>query len=202
VRRAAWCLVLLAACGEPTVPTRADIYTFNSGSDVFHWPADRLPVRFYAQPVGNLAFLVQRGIDIWAGEFLYGEFTGTLVGDSTAADVLVEADSAPNVPPDQGPWVYACGGVTTLPPTDSTSHLTGPLHVHLTVLAGYPVAQVAACLRRTAIHELGHSLGLLQHSTDTTDIMYGPPEVALPSERDHRTVEVLYHTPATILPAP
>jgi predicted Zn-dependent protease len=206
VRRALpwWCVALLAACGDPTVPSRADSYAFDAGGDVFHWPANRLPVRVYAQPVGNLGFLVQRAIDVWASGFLYGEFTGALAGDSTKADVVVEADSAPDVPPDQGRWVAACGGVTTFPPRDASNRLTGAPHVRLSVLTGYTAAQVAACLRRTAIHELGHALGILQEApaADTLEIMHSPPQVALPSDRDRRTMEVLYHTPATILPPP
>src|SRR2546422_5534933 len=48
----------------------------------------------------------------------------------------VEADSVPDVAPDPGPWVYACSGVTQYPPVDANNRLTGPPHVHLTVLVG------------------------------------------------------------------
>jgi predicted Zn-dependent protease len=50
------------------------------------------------------------------------------------------------------------------------------------------------------MHELGHALGLLQHSPDTTDLMHSSPRVRAPSDR--RSVEVLYHTEPTIAPKP
>lgn len=212
----ALCAVALAAlaCREPTSPSRAGIYQFSSGGDVFRWPVDRLPVRFYAQPKGNLRFLTQRAIDAWAGLFLYGEFTGEMVGDSSAADVIVHADSAPDVPPDQGPPVYACEGNVHSPGSPpgtvtwdaSTKAIDGPLHLDVRILGAYSTEQVAACLRRTMIHEVGHALGLFQHSPNAEDIMYASansgPLVVLPSERDRRTVEVLYHTQATVFPPP
>jgi predicted Zn-dependent protease len=50
------------------------------------------------------------------------------------------------------------------------------------------------------IHEFGRALGLLQNSPSPLDIMYITPTVAFPSSRDRRTVEVLYHTTATVVP--
>jgi predicted Zn-dependent protease len=189
-------------CSEPTSPSRTGTYGFDVGGDIFHWPTERLPVRYYAQPTGNLRVLVQHAIDSWASVFLYGEFTGTIVPDSTRADVIVAADSAPDVPPDLGAPVYACTGATSVPAVGANNHYSGPFHIQLTVLSGYTAAQAAACLRRTAIHEVGHSLGLFQHSPDLGDIMHGPPQVAQPSDQDRRTVEVLYHTLPTVLPPP
>ena len=194
-------------CSEPASPSRAGTYGFAAGADVFHWPSDRLPVRFYAQPTGNLRGLVQHAIDSWASVFLYGELTGTIVPDSTRADVIVEADSVPDVPPDPGAAVYACNEVTSVPPIDASNRFTESFHVRLAVLPGFTPAQVAACLRRTTIHEIGHALGLFQHSPDPGDIMWGPSggrplAVEGPSDQDRRTVEVLYHTPATVLPPP
>lgn len=201
--------VITLACSEPTPPSRAGTYGFAIGQDVFHWPPER-PVRFYAQPASNLRFLVQRAIEAWAALFLYGEFEGTLVADSTGADVIVVwTDSVPpDVPPDPRPPFPACTGVTSLPAIDADSRFTGPLHIQLSVQSGFTEAQVQACMRRTAIHEVGHALGLFQHpdpgvvpcGEPTGSIMCAPPAVYVPSEQDRRTVEVLYHTPATVFP--
>jgi len=61
-------------------------------------------------------------------------------------------------------------------------------------------------MRRVAIHELGHSLGLGfpsgRHSAFDEDIMYSPPIVDYPSRFDRRSVEVLYHSQPTVQPPP
>jgi predicted Zn-dependent protease len=57
-------------------------------------------------------------------------------------------------------------------------------------------------MRRVAIHEMGHSLGLLRHSGFDEDIMFGSPLVDYPSRFDRRSVEVLYHSQPTVQPPP
>ena len=49
-----------------------------------------------------------------------------------------------------------------------------------------------ACLALTTAHELGHALGIWQHSDSTTDLMFADPLVSQPSDRDLQTVELLY----------
>jgi predicted Zn-dependent protease len=48
------------------------------------------------------------------------------------------------------------------------------------------------------IHELGHVLGILNHSSNPLDIMFSNPTVATPSERDRNTVQVMYHWPMNV----
>jgi len=212
MRRVGWGVLgfaLVAAC-EPTAPTRTCTGCTYAFADtippdttlVFHWPAVRLPVRYWADPRGAMPVLVAGGIAAWEGQFLYGEFTGVRVVDSTRADVIVrwEATPPPDVPPDPGAAVDACAGQTTNPAVVFRDSSASVLHVTLGVKPGFTVAQVAACLRRIAIHELGHSLGLLRHSPSPFDMMNAVPLVAFPSATDRRTVEVLYHTPATVSP--
>jgi hypothetical protein len=199
-------LAFVAACTDPFVPRRLPIYGFaDAFGDVFHWQPDRLPVRYFADPRGNLTALVTDAVRAWERQFLYNEFRGVLVEDSTAADVIVVwADSVPPaVDPDPGPPVVACGGVTQ-GILDSTGHaFAEPFRIEISILTGtmFSAAQVQACVSRVVIHELGHSLGVLQEANDTLAIMFATPRVRQPAPIDRRTVQVLYHTPATLAPA-
>jgi len=55
-----------------------------------------------------------------------------------------------------------------------------------------------SCLDLTTAHELGHALGIFQHSPDPGDLMYSDPVVTAPSARDRNTINRAYHTPTTI----
>lgn len=196
--------VALVACTVPDAPDHSGSYSFsNISGDIFHWPANRLPVRFWADPRGNMNALVQNAIDVWQNQFMYGEFTGVIVSDSAHADVqFIWADSVPPATaPDDGPPVKACGGLTQ---NDSVAgnQIYGAFQSSITILmAGATAGQVEACVRRTVIHEMGHSLGILNdNAPDSTDIMYFTPLVPVPSAADRTTMQVLYHTAPTLLP--
>ena len=49
-----------------------------------------------------------------------------------------------------------------------------------------------------AVHEMGHALGLWQHSTNTSDVMYPVALNGIPSKRDRNTVYKLYNTSAHV----
>jgi predicted Zn-dependent protease len=196
-------LLLVLGCSDILVPSRTPRYLSDLAGEVFRWPSDRLPVRYFADTRGNMPDLVRTSLQVWEAQFLYGEFTGTMVGDSAAADVIViwQDSIPPNVPPDTTGALGACDGVTSYV-IDSTGTMTEPIHVQLRVRPGYSAPQVAACMRRVAAHELGHTLGILTHSPATTDLMSGTPATDTPTNRDRNTVQVLYHTTSTIAPPP
>jgi predicted Zn-dependent protease len=207
-RQLAAVLLLVVACSEPTIPARTSTYAFKLGfsDDVFRWPSNRLPVRYYADTRSNMRELVANAVGAWENQLLYGEFTGELVSDSTQADVIITwGDSIPpDVPPDPGAPVFACDGKMTLVFDSAGTALTEPIRTQIRIPTAqvYTPAQVSACLRRVTIHELGHTLGLLQESGNVLDVMYTAVEVTTPSGRDRQTVQVLYHTPPTIAPPP
>lgn len=196
-------VVLALGCGDILTPSRTPRYLADLGGETFHWPSDRLPVRYFADTRGTMPGLVRTSLRDWEAQFLYGEFKGVLVPDSANADVIIAwQDSVPpDVPPDTAGALGACDGVTTYV-IDSTNAITEPLHVVLRVRLGFTPAQVAACMARIAAHELGHTLGILTHSPATTDLMYGTPATATPTNRDRNAVQVLYHTTSTIEPPP
>ncbi|MGH7607021.1 MAG: hypothetical protein ACREME_06745, partial [Gemmatimonadales bacterium] len=180
MRRLVWLACALAGtagCADIATPSRTprnDPSDPVNPGEIFRWPASRIPVRYFVDDRGTLPALVARGLRIWERQFLYGEFRGVIVSDSTAADVIVRwQDSVPpDVPPDTSGAVGACGGVTSYL-IDSTNTITDPLRVLVRPNLGYTLAQVAACLPRVTAHELGHSLGILSHAAGTGELMHG-----------------------------
>jgi hypothetical protein len=209
VRRADLRLVattlLVVGCGAVTVPDRPDPYPFEEQQTgtIFRWPADRLPVRYWVDPAaGVVADYIARGLEAWEAQFLYGEFRAVAVTDSSRADVVVRVlgSTPPDVPLTNDPPVFACGGVTRYDAPDAANRFPGPPVVELAWDVGYSEVDVANCLFRVAVHEVGHTLGILAHSPDEFDLMNANPRVAAPSVRDRATAETLYHTPPTVLP--
>jgi hypothetical protein len=207
-------IALLTACGDGNGPntcydSNAYSYGFALGGDstlVFHWPADRMPVRYYAEPTGALQTNVLASLTTWVNAFHCQEASFQLIADSSRAEVIVR--QVPTLPPLAAGRVVlaadsvgACGGRTD-GSFDSTLTLAGPLRTYLAPLAVGDTAALAACYRMVTTHELGHSLGLFAHSPNAADLMYPTPRRSTPSPDDRYTLQRLYHTTPTIRPAP
>jgi predicted Zn-dependent protease len=207
---AAAALAAAAACGEINAPVRAAGYEWRLLVDqpgdavdtlAFTWEPDRLPVRLYVQDTLDYPARVRRAVAQWESQFLFGEFQAALVSDSSAADVIVRAEEAPP----EGPIISLrldrrareCEGATDIAVDLDTRQVRLPMRVYVTpVLEGDP--QLPRCLDITLAHELGHAMGIFNHSPDAADLMAADPNADGPTAADRATVERAYRAPRTL----
>lgn len=209
-----WPALLLAAgtalaCGDIAEPLRDDLYEWRiivgSGETAdtvhFHWARNELPVRVWVEDVGELPAWMQRAIDTWESVYLYREFQAQLVSDSSTADVIVLGTPAPAKVRLGVTRLHAmapeCFGATDLDVSDDLTQLRLPVRIFISPVEG-DIAGLDRCLGLTTIHELGHALGIFQHSPNPEDIMFADPVVEAPSDRDRGTIEAVYHYPPTL----
>jgi hypothetical protein len=123
---------------------------------------------------------VQQGFDGWSHPDVPVRFL--FVADSAAADVPVT-------------WAAQLGGnrlgVTRADAWNDTI-VRGAITIATTGTDGRPLTD--AEIRRTALHEAGHLMGL-PHASDTTSIMLPLAHVDAPSARDIATLVLLYRMP-------
>jgi len=205
-------LVALAAstlaCSEASAPDRADLYEWRrfEGTDTlsFHWPQASLPVKIWVEDSLDMPARVSEAIAAWRAVFLYGEYDAVLVADSAIADVVVRVGSAP-------PMVAAttmrlrtafpgCEGETQVNNVADPFRIQLPMRIYLDPRYDPETNDLTPCFRVVATHELGHSLGIFQHSDSVDDIMFAQPVAPAPSERDANTAQVLSHWPANMTP--
>lgn len=207
----------LAACDAPTVPARNGVYPFQlqdlAVQRVMHWKLGSV-IRVAAVPggsaAGNISTALDAGIAAWNAVALYGEYEIRRVESPADADVIV-AGTDVTLPVDLSNCLPSGSGLalTTFCLTTDRAGLivfplsgatSGPGQVRMvvTVLASSAGSSVAA--RRLVAHELGHVLGIAQHSPNSIDLMASPPLTDRPTSADMATILALYHTPATVVP--
>jgi hypothetical protein len=91
-------------------------------------------------------------------------------------------------------------GATDLDVSEDHTQLRLPVRIFIDPVLPESEPGTQTCLALTTIHELGHALGIFQHSPNATDIMFADPRVDLPSELDRGTVEAVSHYSPTLEP--
>lgn len=168
--------------------TYLDSLIVSTDSVVRRWP-DRwgAPIRVYIVEGGvpgylpHLAGYVREAFDRW--EQTAVGFRFQMVRDPAQADIVVR-------------WIdhfdFDRAGQTDLTWDQSGRVRKASISLALRTHTGSPLPEPA--LLSVAVHEAGHALGL-PHSADTNDVMFPATRTAVLTERDRRTVAVLYRLP-------
>jgi len=109
-----------------------------------------------------------------------------VMSDTATADVVVRW--IPRFDP-----VEKRAGQTDIEYDQNGTIRRGAIRLAVTGTDGRKLDRAAAMM--VAVHEVGHALGLA-HSADAKDVMFATPKTANLSERDRRTIELIYGLPA------
>jgi hypothetical protein len=169
----------------------------------FHWPRGSIPVKIWVENQYSMPDRIREGIALWKPAFVYGEWNAKLVADSSLAEVIVRTIQPPplsRAAAHRFPALVApCIGATDVDTGATRFQLVVPIHLY--VFPTLPAdTGITRCLRTVAAHELGHSLGLFQHSKDSLDLMFSVPTATRLSDRDVGTAVNAYHFDADMVP--
>lgn len=209
-------VLVLIACNELVPPPRDEAYEYRlfepralGGVDTlaFRWPRQTLPVRFWIAEDNPLRPHLVTAIARWEGAFLYGQWRGVIVSDSGTADIHVF-----NRPPSPGDapttlrtleaLAPECRGAFDFSTNDASTILRPPFRLYVWPRFTATVPGLDQCYSVTTTHEVGHSLGIFEHSPSVGDVMFPDPTLDGLSARDRATADLVYQRPATITPGP
>jgi Matrixin len=211
-------LLAITAC-EPTSipePLRTGVYGYELATPelrVLRWPTGKVVNVFVVDhPDGArtevLRAALAHAVDVWNTAVLLGEVHLRETRNIDEADAILNFTGSV-LPVDVSNCQPAgSGAFTTFCLTDDDEHLTvfplvggGASRVKFIVTVRTVIPMDTAEVRRFVAHEIGHVLGLAQHSPVSTDLMHELAALASrPTERDRATLQALYHTAPEITP--
>lgn len=168
------------------------------------WALSKMPLKVYIEqaPVGirnfQPAFIndVRRGLDVWCG-VLGNQLSYALISNKDEADIRISWTNAIDTRGHNGDGgtAYTAGLMIPHIRDDRLDYM----EVKIATFDIHGQPQSSDIIYAVAIHELGHSLGLLGHSDNAGDIMYAENQhVTQPSGRDMNTLRKLYTLAADV----
>lgn len=179
------------------------------GGRIVRWSLLKQPLNVYIesapQGIRNFqpAFISQarRALEVWVSA-LDHQLSYTLVNDPAQADIRIFWTNTIDTRGHSGDGGTAYTAGLMIPHIKDDQIQYMEVKIATFDIKGAP--QTSDIIYAVAIHELGHSLGLMGHSDNADDIMFAQNQhVTVPSKRDLKTIHRLYSAQADInnLPA-
>lgn len=168
------------------------------------WALSKMPLKLYIEqaPSGIRNFQpaftsdVRRGMDVWCAA-LGHQLSYALVSNKDEADIRVSWTNTIDTRGHNGDGGTAYTAGLMLPHIRDDRLEYMEVKIATFDIHGKP--QTSEVIYAVAIHEIGHSLGLLGHSDNPGDIMYAENQhVTQPSLRDTNTIRRLYTLAADV----
>ncbi len=212
------CAVVVAACESPAVPFDSGQYDYRlfvpgGGSRTFHWDLGAEVPVFINQPeVGSrpsLSDALDAAGSIWTPAALFGEVTLRQTTNlDEAVAVLQWKDTEPILSTPPGCSGSSTGAAFTRGCLNEGADSLRtwlrrdgvPSQVIFSVFVENQPDLDAELLQLLVTHEAGHVLGILNHSNDQDDLMWGGVlRTSEPSLADRQTLRSLYQAPVDLL---
>lgn len=183
------------------------IYNASMGNDILRWDIKSFPLKVYIEQNSDVPDYyypaIKTAFDMWVERTNFVKFE--YVNNSENANIIVKFKDIPNDICNGRVCNFSVaytepniGQQNILKSMDLTFYKTNPLNKHFTNLEIY----------NTALHEIGHTLGIMGHSDNPSDIMFATKDNNASNSvykaynsltmRDLRTLALLYRLKPTI----
>ena len=185
------------------------IYSAVLNKDILRWNTESFPLKVYidnsSSPDGQYITSIKNAFNQWSKTTNFLTFTEVFKPEESNIEIKFTDYAGPRCTSADCKYVLA----TTTNKTDQYNRLT---KMTITFYKNNPFGEenTSSQIYNTALHEIGHALGIAGHSDEQNDVMYGnnnavtkfatifDDDIAYLSKRDLNTMELLYRLAPTI----